>query len=60
MVQRGGGLGFLHEAALALGVSYLVGGQRLDRNDAIQARVAGLPDGSHATFAELVDDLVMR
>ena len=53
MVQGAGGLGFLNEAPLALGIGDLVRGQHLDGDDAVEMRVAGLVDDAHAAFAEL-------
>ena len=53
MVQGAGGLGLLHEPALAVGIGDLVGGKDLDRDGALELRVAGLEDDAHAAFAQL-------
>ena len=60
MIQGGGGLGFLDEAQLAVGVGDLVGRQNLDRDKAVQLRIAGLVDDAHTALAQLLDDLVVR
>ena len=60
MVERGGGPGFQDEAPLALGIAHLCGRQKLERHEAVQARVAGFPDDTHSAAAQLLDDAVMR
>ncbi len=60
VVERGGGLRFLDEAALAVGVRARGGRQDLDGDGAVQARVDGAIDGAHAAFADLGDDRVVR
>ena len=59
MIQGRGGLRLLDEAELALGVSDLVGQQNLQRDKAVQLRVAGLVDDAHAALAELLENLVV-
>ena len=60
MIQRGRGLGFLHEAQLALarwppvsGVRTLIATRRL------QLRIASLVDDTHAALAQRLDNLVV-
>src|ERR1700690_3819966 len=60
MIEGRSGLCFLNEAALSLRVSDLIVRQNLDRDEAIQACVAGFVDHTHAAFAELLDDFVVR
>ena len=52
MVERGDGTGFTLEALAELGFGSLQG------DDAIQARVAGLPHLAHAALADGGEDLV--
>ncbi len=52
MIQGGGSLGFLHEAAGALGIGELFGRQDLDGDEAFQAQIARLVDDTHAAFTE--------
>ena len=59
MIERGGGLGFLHEAALAFRVGDPLGRQDLDGDEAVQVGVTGFVDHAHPAFAELLCDLVM-
>ena len=59
VIQGGRGLGFLHEAQLALAVGDPVGRQNLDRDGPLQLRVASLIDDSHAALAQRIDNLVV-
>jgi len=59
VVQRRGGFGPLDESSFALGVSDLLGGQDLDCDKAIEARVPHLVDHPHPAFAQLLEDLVV-
>jgi hypothetical protein len=59
MVQRGGRLRFLDEAApLVVGRS-AVGGQEFQRRGPVQQDIAGLVHQAHPALAELFEDLVM-
>ena len=53
-------LGLLHEALLAAGIGDFVGRQNLDCHAAIQMGVVSLVDDTHAAFAELFDNSIMR
>jgi hypothetical protein len=59
VIERGGGLGLLHEALLGLRVARRVGSQELERNQAVQLQVLGEIDDAHAAPAELVHDTVV-
>ena len=59
MVKGAGGLGFLDEAALAVGVGDAVGGEDLEGDQAVEPRVAGLVDDTHAALAQLLEDGVV-
>lgn len=59
VVQRRRRLGFLHKTAAALGLRSLARGQKLDRGESIEARVASLPDNAHAAFAQLFDYFIL-
>jgi hypothetical protein len=58
VIQRREGLGFTLEAREAVGVVRERLGQNLDRDVAIQLRVAGAEDLAHAAFADRRGDLV--
>ena len=59
MVQRRSRPGFLHKALPAFRVAHLVGRQQLQRDRPVQVRVERLVDDAHATFAELLLNLVV-
>ena len=59
VIQRRGGLCFLHEALLSVRVGDAVSGQDLNGDDTIQARVAGLEHLAHTACAQSFHDLVM-
>jgi hypothetical protein len=56
VIERGGGLRFLHKAETAIAVSYFVGGKKLDGDEAIEVCVARFVDDTHAAFADLLKD----
>ncbi|MBZ5582546.1 MAG: hypothetical protein LAQ30_10155, partial [Acidobacteriia bacterium] len=60
VAQRRGGLGFLHEAPLALGVGHFVRRQNFNRDEAVEVGVARLVDHAHTTLAEGFEDLIVR
>ena len=60
MLERGGGAGFADEALAAIAVGHQLGGQDLERDVAIEARVGGAIDHAHAAAADFLDDPVMR
>jgi hypothetical protein len=60
MVERGRGLGFLHEPAPAVGVGDEIGRKDLDRHLAVQLGVEGAIYDSHSSTADLVEDPVVR
>jgi len=47
MVERGGRLGFLHEALLGVQVARRVGAQELERDQAVQLQVLGQIHHAH-------------
>ena len=59
MIEGGGGLRFLNEAAAAVAIAGACVGQHLDRDHPVQARVLRLPDLAHSAGAELLNYLVM-
>ena len=59
VVQRGGRLGFLQEAA-AVGIGESLLRQHLERHGTVQPGVPGLVDHPHAAFAEPFHDFKMR
>ena len=60
MIQRGCSLGFLHEAALGLGVGRRLRSQHLHSHEAVQTGVTGLINDAHSAFTELLEDLVVE
>jgi hypothetical protein len=58
MIQRGGGLGFAHEALAADGVGGRGFGEELEGDFAVQARIQGFPDHSHAAGTQGREQLV--
>src|SRR5262249_25581381 len=58
MTQRRNGAGLLLEAAKSLRIAAECGGQHLDRDEAVQPRIAGLIHLSHAAGAKQSDDFV--
>ena len=60
MIQCRGGLGFLDKAPLAVAVSDFLCRQHLESNQAVKAPVQGLIDNTHAAFADLLEDFVVR
>ena len=60
MVQRGSRLRLALEAAERLRILGHFIGQKLERDEAVQPRVLGLIDHTHAAAAQLVDNAVMR
>jgi len=59
MIDCRGRLGFLHEAPLPIRVGYGFCWQNLDRDIAVQVRVAGLVDHAHAALTELFGERVV-
>ena len=59
-VYKRQGFGFLDEAALAFGVGNLSRREDFERDYSLEARVCRFVDDSHAAFAQLFADLVMR
>ena len=59
VVQRGGGLRFLDEAAAALGIARAGAGENFDGDKPVEAGVLGLPDFAHASGAELFQELIV-
>ena len=60
MIQRGSGLRFALKAGERLRVAGNLVGQELERDEAVQARVLGFVNDTHAAAAELLDDAVVR
>ncbi len=60
MLECGGGLRFLHEPALAIGVGHQLRRQDLEGDLAVQPHVDGAVDDPHAAAADFVDDTVVR
>ena len=60
MVQRGGGLRFLDEAAAALGIARHFRRQHFDGDKAVEPRVLRLVDIAHAARAQLLEQLVLK
>ena len=59
MVQRRSSFGLLHEAALAVRIGHLFGRQKFDGDEAVQARVPCFIHHTHATLADLFEQLVV-
>ena len=59
VVEQGRGLGLALEALERLVVGAEPGGERLERDEAVQDRVVGLVDLAHRAAAELADDRVL-
>jgi hypothetical protein len=60
MIQGGSGLRFPLEAPQRLGITGNFFGQELEGNEAMQPRIFGLINHSHATATESLDDAVVR
>jgi hypothetical protein len=60
MIERGSSLGLLYEAAPALGVLELFGGQDLQCDKTVQVRILCLPYHAHAAFTELLEDVIVQ
>ena len=58
VTQGRGGLGFLDEASLALGIGHRLGAQDLEGHRPAQAGVPGAEEHAHAPLAQLAEDLV--
>ena len=58
MIQRRRGAGFLLEAAKAVGIRRIRGGQDLDRDLASETRVVGEINLAHSATAQQVQDFV--
>ena len=58
MVQRGDGACLAFEARTQIGITSDFAWQDLDRDGAIEARVAGFIHLAHATGAERADDFI--
>jgi hypothetical protein len=58
MVERAGGPGFFEEASFPYRVGFRGHGQNLERNFALQARIARTIDFAHVAGTERPDDLV--
>jgi hypothetical protein len=58
VLEVGDGLGFALEALAEFGALGQMRGQRLDGDDTVEARVAGLVDFAHASCADLCEDFV--
>jgi hypothetical protein len=59
VIQSRSGLGLLHEAALAVRIGHLFGRQEFDGDEAVQARVPRFVHHTHATLADLFEQLVV-
>src|ERR1019366_4069709 len=59
VIQAGRGLGFLQEAAAALGVAGFRGGQHLEGYRAIQPGIQGFIDFPHASRAQFLEQLIL-
>ena len=59
VVQAGRGLGLALEALAQRVVGAELGGDRLDRHEAVQDRVVGLVDLAHRALTDLFKDLVL-
>ncbi len=59
VLDRRGGLGFLHEPAAAIGVVDQILGQDLERDVAVETRVGGPVDDTHPAAADLLGDAVL-
>ena len=59
VIEGGGSLGFLHEAALALRIGRPLAQQDFHRHESIQMKVAGLVDDAHPAFAQLGFDSIV-
>ena len=60
MVESGRGLSFATETGQSLGIAGEFGGEKLEGDEAMQARVFGLVDDAHAASAEFFGDAVVR
>jgi len=60
VIQRRGRLGLLDESPFPLGIGDFLRRQHLDGDESIEMRVTGLVDDTHAAFAELLEDAVVR
>ena len=58
MAQARDGFGFALEPVAQIGIARDVLGQDLDRNDAVEARIAGFVDLAHAADADQAGDLI--
>jgi len=59
-MERGGGLSFLNESCAANVIRDCVRRQQLQRDQPVKPRIPRLVDDTHAAFAELLEDFVMR
>src|SRR4029077_9563683 len=60
MVERGSGLRFTLEAAQRVRIAADFVGQEFQRHEAVQARILGLVNHTHAAAAEFFENAVMR
>ncbi len=60
MVEGRGGLGLAAKTSKGLDIAGEFGGKKLERNEAVQARIFSFVDNAHATSAEFFGDAVMR
>ena len=58
-IEGGGGLGFLHEAAAAVGIAGVIGAENFEGDDAIEFEVFGFIDLAHAAGANFLQDLIL-
>ena len=59
MLEGGGGLGLLDEAALAAGIGNELGGKDFERHFAVELHVARAIHDAHAAPADLVRNLIV-
>jgi hypothetical protein len=59
VIQRRSRAGFLNEPPLAVGISYALRGQDLERDGATQLGVLNLVNHTHAPAAELLQDAIV-
>ena len=59
VIEGGGGLGFLHEAAAAVGIAGVIGAEDFEGDDAIELEVFGFIDLAYAAGANFLQDLIL-
>ena len=60
MVQCGRGSGFVDKAVFCFGFSGQIGREELQGDGAVKLEVLGLVNNTHASTAEVLEDLVVR